>query len=215
MEAAAAGATLVQVLDLAAVFVFALTGGLSASRAQLDPVGFIFVAAVTGLGGGTLRDLILDRTPVFWVANPYYLLVAAIAALLVFFTAHLLMSRLRAIYWLDALALGMAVPAGLAVAVGLGADWPIAITMGIITASFGGIARDVICNEVPVVLQEGELYITAAFAGGAAGMAALAVTGSPVTMALVCGFTAVIIRAAALAFNLRLPRYKPRPPRER
>ncbi len=215
MQLTGAGIPLVQILDLAAVFVFALTGGLSASRAQLDPVGFIFVAAVTGLGGGTLRDLILDRTPVFWVAIPAYLLVAAIAAILVFFTAHLLMSRLRAIYWLDALALGMAVPAGLAVAVGLGSDWPIAITMGIITASFGGIARDVICNEVPVVLQEGELYVTAAFAGGAVGMIALSLTGSPTIMAVACGVTATGLRAAALAFDLRLPRYRQRPPRDR
>ena len=79
-------------LDYASVFVFALTGALVASRAQLDIVGFVFVACLTAVGGGTVRDVILDR-PVFWVANPNFIVVASIAAFVVFFTAHLLESR--------------------------------------------------------------------------------------------------------------------------
>ena len=91
-------------LDYASVAVFALTGALVASRAQLDVVGFIFIACLTATGGGTLRDLLLDRQ-IFWMTNSLALAIAAVAAILVFFTAHLLEDRFRAIQWLDALAL--------------------------------------------------------------------------------------------------------------
>ena len=107
--------SLLVLLDYAAVLVFALTGALVASRAQLDIVGFAFLAGLTGLGGGTLRDLLLNRTPI-WIADQTYLAVVTCAAVLVFFTAHLLESRMRAILWLDALALGVAVAAGAGVA---------------------------------------------------------------------------------------------------
>ena len=110
-------------LDYASVFVFALTGALVASRAQLDIVGFVFIACLTAVGGGTVRDVILDR-PVFWVANPSFIVVASMAAFLVFFTAHLLESRYRSILWIDAFALAVAVPAGVAAAVAMGSVWP-------------------------------------------------------------------------------------------
>src|SRR5690606_21209681 len=110
------GMNLLELFDYAAVFVFALTGALVASRAQLDIVGFAFVASLTAVGGGTVRDLILDRNPVFWVAQPIFVGIAVAAAVLVFFTAHLFESRLRILSWLDALALAVAVPAGTGVA---------------------------------------------------------------------------------------------------
>ena len=90
-------------LDLASVVVFALTGALVASRAQLDIVGFIFLACLTAVGGGTIRDLLLGRDPVFWISTPVYVLLAAASAVVVFFTAHLLESRYKVLVWLDAL----------------------------------------------------------------------------------------------------------------
>jgi uncharacterized membrane protein YeiH len=153
-----------QFLDYAAVAVFAVTGALAASRSQLDIVGFIFIACLTATGGGTLRDAILDRT-VFWVADPVVLAVATAAALAVFLTAHRLESRYGALLWIDALALAVAVPAGVAAAQGMGQAWPIVMVMGMVTGCMGGLMRDVVCNEVPLVLKQGELYVTAAFAG--------------------------------------------------
>ena len=152
-------------LDYASVLVFALTGALVASRQQLDLVGFIFIAALTAVGGGTLRDLLLGRDPVFWVGQPQYVLLAAVAAIVVFFTAHLLESRYRTLLWLDACALAVAVPAGVAVTMGLGHGPVIVLIMGVVTGSFGGLMRDVVCNEVPLVLKQGELYLSCAFAG--------------------------------------------------
>ena len=205
--------TLLQALDYAAVFVFALTGALAASRAQLDIVGFLFMGCLTAVGGGTLRDMILGRDQVFWVADPGMILSACLAAVLVFFTAHLLESRLRALEWFDAMALSVAVPAGVGVALGMGQDWPIVLIMGVATGTFGGLMRDVVANEVPLILKQGQLYATAALAGAA--VAVLADTaGGPQWVALLsCAAVTFALRAGSMAFGWCLPVYKSRPPR--
>ena len=159
-----------------------------------------------------MRDVILDRG-VFWIEKPVIILVAASAALLVFFTAHLLESRQKAIFWLDAMALAVAVPAGVAAAIGLDVEWPIVLIMGVATGCFGGLMRDVVCNEVPLVLKQGELYVTCAFVG--AGVAqTLIVLGQPLnTGLLACAGAVFALRAGSLAFGWSLPVYKSRPPR--
>ncbi len=200
--------TLVEGLDLASVFVFALTGGLAASRAGLDIAGFLFLACLTAVGGGTLRDLLLHRDPVFWIANPTYIAVACVAALLTFLFAHLLESRRDALLWLDALALAVAVPGGLAAARGEGASWPVVLMMGVSTGCFGGLMRDVVCNRVPLVLREGELYITAALLGAVASTLTLAAFASPVAAALACALVTFALRAGSLRFGWRLPIYR-------
>lgn len=204
--------TALALLDYASVFVFALTGALVASRAQLDIVGFVFIACLTAVGGGTLRDVILDRA-VFWVNDPNVILVASVAAFIVFFTAHLLESRYRTIPWIDALALAVAVPAGVAAAVEQNAVAPIILIMGVATGCFGGLMRDVVCNEVPLVLKQGELYVTCAFAGAGAAVGLIAV-GQPLPVALIgCASVTLALRMGSIAFGWRLPVYKSRPPR--
>ncbi|MDP3264783.1 MAG: trimeric intracellular cation channel family protein [Tabrizicola sp.] len=204
--------TLLHFLDYAAVAVFAVTGALAASRSQLDIVGFIFIACLTAVGGGTIRDTILDRD-VFWVADPVNLAVASIVAIVVFFSAHLLESRYRALLWIDALALSAAVPAGVAVALADGQGWPIVIVMGMITGCMGGLLRDVVCNEVPLVLKQGELYVTCAFAGAiAALLSGLAGVDPGIGLGL-CALTVLILRAGSLAFGWRLPVYRSEPPK--
>jgi uncharacterized membrane protein YeiH len=199
-------------LDYASVAVFALTGALAASRSQLDIVGFIFIACLTAVGGGSLRDMILNRE-VFWVADPMMLAVATAAATIVFLTAHLLESRYRALLWLDACALAVAVPAGVAVALAAGQGWPIILLMGMITGCMGGLLRDIVCNEVPLVLKQGELYVTCAFAGSLsavlAGLAGLSVG----TALFLCGLTVLFLRAGSLAFGWSLPIYRSTPPK--
>ena len=200
-------------LDFASVFVFALTGALVASRAQLDPVGFAFVACLTAVGGGTLRDLMLGRDPVFWVGQPSYILVAVAAALLVFFSAHLFESRYRVLLWLDSIALAVAVAAGTGVALDLGHSAVIVVLMGIMTGTMGGLMRDVVCNEVPLVLKQGEIYVTAAFAGAlsAVGASALGIQGFG--SLAICATVTWCLRAGSLQFGWRLPVYRARPPR--
>jgi uncharacterized membrane protein YeiH len=204
--------TLLDSLDYASVLVFALTGALAASRSQLDIVGFIFIACLTAVGGGTLRDAILNRE-VFWVADPLVLAVATVAAVLVFFTAHLLESRYRALLWFDAAALAIAVPAGVAVALAEGQGWPIVLVMGMITGCMGGLLRDVVCNEVPLVLKQGELYATCALVGSAgAVVAGLAGLGAGFSL-LICAGLVFTLRVGSIALGWRLPVYKSQPPR--
>jgi len=200
------------VLDYAAVIIFALTGALVASRSQLDVVGFIFIACLTAVGGGTLRDVLLDRA-VFWMADPVVLAMAAAAAIVVFFTAHLLESRMAALRWLDAMALAVAVPAGVAAAMGAGAGWPVVLVMGVITGCMGGLMRDVVCNEVPLVLRQGELYVTAAFCGAVAAVIAVQAGLAGLLPLAACAVVTLVLRAGSMAFGWRLPVYRSTPPR--
>ena len=203
---------LLSVLDYASVAIFALTGALVASRAQLDIVGFIFIACLTAVGGGTLRDVILDRPPL-WISDPVLLLLATLAAVLVFFGAHRLESRYRALEWLDACALAVAVPAGVGVALAEGLGWPVVLVMGMVTGCMGGLMRDVVCNEVPLVLKQGELYVTCAFCGAGAAVL-LGLVGAEGWQALLaCAMVTLVLRAGSLGFGWRLPVYKARPPR--
>lgn len=205
--------TLVALLDYTSVLIFAITGALVASRAQLDLVGFAFIACLTALGGGTIRDLLLDRNPIFWIENPAYLGVAAGAAFVIFFTAHFLESRLRALIWLDSFALAVAVAAGAGVALSLEQSTTVVIMMGMITGCMGGLMRDVVVDEVPLVLKQGELYVTAAFAGAAtASIAKLYLIDTPLAL-LACAVVTWVLRAGSLTFGWHLPVYKSTPPK--
>ena len=202
--------TFLEALDYTSVFVFALTGALVASRAQFDLIGFAFIAALTGVGGGTLRDLLLNRDPIFWIAEPKYLAVTSAAALLVFLTAHFVESRLKLLLWLDSLALGVAVAAGTGIALKLGYPPAIVVLMGMITGCMGGLMRDVVVGDVPVVLKQGELYVSAAFAGAGSALIADQAGLPPL---ITCAIVTWILRAGSLVFGWRLPVYKSRAPK--
>ncbi|MGR6467282.1 trimeric intracellular cation channel family protein [Rhizobium sp. PAMB 3182] len=200
---------LLQIFDYAGVAVFAATGALAASRKQLDIVGFLFLACVTGIGGGTLRDIILGSRPIFWVENPSYILVCVAVALLIYFTAHLVESRYRWLVWLDAI--GLAAYCVMGAAKGLAATGSpvIAIVTGIMTAAVGGIIRDVLAGE-PSILLRPEIYITAAMAGAMAFTLA-DIAGLGIAVAALVGFIAAFaVRGGALAFGWTIPPYKAR-----
>lgn len=204
--------TILELLDYAGVAVFAATGALSASRKQLDVIGFLFLAAATGVGGGTFRDVILDTGPVFWVVKPTYLIVCVCVGLVVFFTAHLFESRYRLLLWFDAI--GMAAYSVMGAAKGLAATGSptVAITTGVMTASIGGILRDLLAGE-PSVLLRPEIYVTAALIGAAVYTTAI-MAGAPLAVASAAGFLAAfLVRGGALRFGWRIAVYKPRPGR--
>lgn len=204
---------MLQFLDYVGVAVFAATGALSASRRELDIVAFGFFAAVTGLGGGTLRDLLIGATPVFWVANPTYVAVPLIVAALVYFTAHLVDSRYRVLLWADAVGLSAYAVMGSAKALALGAAPLPAIILGLMTATFGGVIRDVLAGE-PSVLLRREVYVTAAVAGSAF-FVLLIETGAAFWVAAIAAFLAAfVVRAGALLWGWRLPVYRARPGRD-
>ena len=204
--------TILEFLDYLAIAVFAATGALSASRKQLDLIGFIFLAAAAGIGGGTFRDLILGQLPVFWVRNPNYLLVCITAAIILYFTAHLFESRYRLLLWLDAV--GLSAYAALGAAKGLAATGSpvVAIVTGMLTAAFGGILRDILAGE-PSVLLRPEVYISAAMTGAAVYTAADMIGLTQIASFLVAMAAAFIIRGGALRYGWTFPVYKARPGR--
>jgi uncharacterized membrane protein YeiH len=205
--------TATAVLDWFGVIVFAVTGALVASRKQMDVVGFALLGTVTGIGGGTLRDIFLGELPVFWVREPAYLVTCVLVSCLVFFTAHIPQSRYKVLLWLDAFGLALFAVTGAEKALLAGAGPVVATAMGVTTATFGGIVRDVLGGESPVILTR-EIYISAALFGSIFFVAVIGL-GLASSGALVSGFTvAFAIRGAALYWAWSLPRYRPRPRRD-
>ena len=199
-------------LDYAGVTLFAATGALSASRKQLDIIGFMFLATVTGIGGGTARDLILG-VPVFWVEESLYILICAVTAVCIYFTAHLLESRYRWVLWFDAMALAAYGVFGAYKGLAVTGSPIVAVVMGMMTGTLGGILRDVLASEPSVLLRK-EIYISAAMAGAVVFIIADSV-GVPLLLGAGMGFlVAFCIRAGALAFGWTLPQYKSRPGRD-
>lgn len=203
---------LLAALTWAAVAVLAIAGALSASRKQLDPVGFMLVACLCAFGGGTVRDVILDR-PVFWLDAPGMVALAAGLALVVFFTAHLIERRFIVLLWADAVGLGLFAVLGAEAAQRAGAAPWVAVLMGTVTATAGGILRDIVCAEIPLVLRR-EIYATAAALGAAVFvMAADAGLGRDAAISL-GGLVAFGARAAAILAGWSLPAYRARPGRD-
>jgi uncharacterized membrane protein YeiH len=203
------GMGLVQFLDYAGVAVFAATGALAASRKQLDIIGFLFLASLTGIGGGTLRDIILGDTPVFWIRDSLYLAVCAAVAVVVYLAAPLVEYRYRLLLWLDAIGLSAYCVMGAAKGLAAGAPPLVAVVTGMMTATFGGILRDVISGE-PSVLLRREIYVTAALAG-AATYVVLELLSAPIAVSATAG-TAIAfgIRGGALRYGWTLPGYRHR-----
>jgi uncharacterized membrane protein YeiH len=201
----------IQIIDYAGIALFAATGALAASRRQLDLIGFLFLGVVTAIGGGTLRDLVLDA-PVFWVAQPGYILVPAIAAVAVYFTAHLIESRYRLLLWLDAVGLAAYAVFGAWKGLELTGSPVIAVVTGVLTATFGGILRDLLTGE-PSVLLRPEIYVTAALTGASA-FTLLDHAGMELfAAAVIAAGSAFLVRAGALVWGWTFPRYRPRPGR--
>jgi uncharacterized membrane protein YeiH len=201
--------TFVLVLDWFGLCVFAVTGALVASRKQMDVVGFALLGSVTGIGGGTIRDVLLDIRPVFWVEQPAYLVTCVAVAVATFFMAHIPQSRERTLLWFDAVGLSLFCVTGADRALASGAGPTIAIAMGVATATFGGIIRDILGGESPIILKQ-EIYITAALLGATV-FVGLSALGLSQDVSAVSGFFAALaLRAAALTWNLSLPRYRPR-----
>ncbi len=155
------------VIDLLGVAVFAISGVLAAGRKGLDLFGVAVVAIVTAIGGGTLRDLLLDRHPIFWIADPTYLWVIAGAIALTLAYVRFWLASRRALLIADAFGLAFFTVSGVQITLLTGHPALIALVMGTITGVAGGVLRDILTGEIPLILRPGRLYATAAIAGAA------------------------------------------------
>lgn len=197
------------VLDWFGLCVFSITGALAASRKQMDIVGFALLGSVTGIGGGTIRDVVLGVQPVFWVVQPAYLLACVVVACTTFFFAHIPHQRQKIIVWFDAIGLAVFAVTGAGAALAHGANATIAVAMGVASATFGGIIRDILGGESPIILSQ-EIYITAALVGSVVFVGLIGL-GTSQDIAVAFGFFAGFgLRAAALYWGLTLPRYRPK-----
>jgi len=193
---------LVQFLGIA---VFATSGALSAGRKRMDVLGVVVIAIVTAIGGGTLRDLLLDRHPVFWIEDPTPLVVSVTAAAITLVYARLRRPPDNALAIADALGLALFTITGAQIAQRAMMDPIVVVLMGTMTGVAGGVIRDVLSAEVPLIFRKGELYATAAIAGATLYLV-LEALGTPRQVAALIGMAAIAgLRLAAILWGLHLP----------
>jgi uncharacterized membrane protein YeiH len=193
------------VLDLAGTFVFAVSGALAAARKRMDIVGMFALALVTATGGGTLRSFMIGDLPVPLLRTPWPFALILTATVLTFFFHRRIERMQRPIRLFDAIGLGVFVAAGVAISLDLGQPWWAALLLGCITATFGGILRDVLRNEVPFIFNPGELYATPAFAGAVVLLGLeLGVGGVSRPAAMIAGAgTTIALRLFSIYFRWR------------
>jgi uncharacterized membrane protein YeiH len=197
---------LVHWFDILAAVVFAVSGALVAWRKRLDIMGFMWLAVITGVGGGTVRDLILN-VPVFWVQNPVDVSACLLTAVVMHFVAPLVASREKTLLWFDAFGLALVSTAGTVKSLDVGAPALVAIALGAVTGSVGGIIRDTL-GHVPSVLLRHEIYITASVLG-ACTYAGLHDLGVERLTAMIVGFAVTFgVRGMAIKFGWSLPVFR-------
>ncbi|SFR49393.1 Uncharacterized membrane protein YeiH [Robiginitalea myxolifaciens] len=192
------------VLDILGTVAFAVSGVLVAMEKRLDLFGVLIIASVTAIGGGTLRDLLIGTVPVSWMLQPEYLLTIIITVVVAILLQGRLASLRRSLFLFDTLGIGLYTIVGIERGLAAGLSPGICIILGTMTASFGGVLRDTLCNEIPVIFRK-EIYATACIAGGALYFL-LEALGVPGFWTYLGGILAVVlIRLVAVKFRIALP----------
>ncbi|WP_417349692.1 trimeric intracellular cation channel family protein [Ferrimonas sp.] len=194
--------------DLFGTAVFAVSGALAAGRLRMDPFGVTVLAAVTAIGGGTVRDTILGATPVFWIHDTNYIWVVLLTALMVMLLVRC-PRRLSGLWFqmADAFGLALFTVIGAQKALSFGASPLIAVMMGVMTGVVGGMIRDVLCREVPLVLRK-EIYATASIVGGILYTISIQMDVEQVPAMLIAMGGALAIRVSAIYWRLSLPAFE-------
>lgn len=198
--------TLFQALYIVAITAEAMTAALSAGRRQMDWFGVALLGCVTALGGGSVRDVLLDRHPLTWIEHPSYLLITCGAALATIAVARYMRQLRRVFLLLDAIGLVVFTVIGCEIAMRLGMPTIVVIASGMITGCVGGVLRDILCAEVPLLLRA-ELYATVSIATGAVYLGGLwlGVPSDPMMIgAMVFG---LVLRLLALRYNWSMPKF--------
>ncbi len=206
----AADSDLIHVVAMAAVAVNAASAVLETEDKQMDLVGAIIVGLAASLGGGSLRDMLLGR-PVFWLADVSYLICGVTAVAVTFLLARRVRLPIGVFVIPDAAGLALFTVAGCQIAVDVGVPWLAASLLGVVTGVFGGVLRDVLVNEVPLVMRPGTLYATASWCGALAMLAALAVGAGEAVSAAVGGGLVLVLRLLAIRYRLRMPAFRSPP----
>jgi uncharacterized membrane protein YeiH len=197
-------------IEALATVAFALSGLIEAARKRLDAVGVCVVAGLTAFGGGTLRDVLLDRRPFFWVEHAVWLwgLIALCVGAMTFMRARHLAPTERAMQWPDALGLGLFSANGTQIALDASMPAVVAVLMGMVTAVFGGVLRDIVCNEIPKAFRDHRPYAICAFAGGWVLVLCQAAGASGWVGLTLAAAVAMLLRVLALLSGWTLPAWR-------
>jgi uncharacterized membrane protein YeiH len=201
---------LLPVVEAAATLAFAASGLIAGARKKLDVVGLCVVATLAAFGGGTLRDVLLDRRPFYWVEHSGWLwliLCLCVAATFLLRSRHLAITE-RAMQWPDALGLGLFTAVGTQLALAQAMPPIVAVLMGVITAVFGGVLRDIACNEVPKVFSDHQPYAVCAFFGGWVAAAGHQLGWPSEASLAASALVTCVLRVAAMVSGLKLPGWR-------
>lgn len=197
-------------IETVATLAFALSGVIEASRRRLDAVGVVVVAGLAAFGGGTLRDVLLERRPFFWVTHTELLwavLLLCIAAMLFMRRRHLEPTE-RAMQWPDAVGMGLFAASGTQISLGLDQPALVAVILGMVTAVFGGVLRDIVCNDIPKVFRDHRPYALCAFAGGWVFVLADAAGAAQWVALLMSAVSATLLRLLAMLLDWKIPAWR-------
>jgi len=193
-------------IEVIGTIAFAISGIRMAAAKNFDWFGAYTVGLVTAIGGGTVRDVLLD-IPVFWMQTWWYLAVTGLAFVIVIIFKKLSLKRDRALFIFDTIGLALFVVIGIQKSLVAGYPMWVAIVMGMITGSFGGVVRDILINEEPLFFRK-DIYATACIAGGIVYWAIMALGGSDILQQTCCGATVILLRIFAVKYGWELPRLK-------
>lgn len=197
--------SLIYILDLCAVSVCAITATLEARRGELDLFGAAVIAVIAGIGGGTVRDILLGRLPVYWLYDASYVAVGVVASVATFFLGRHLKIAKNFFLIPDALGLALFTVIGTSITLDMGLSWFTAALMGMITGVFGGVMRDILCNEVPLIFRT-DLYATASLAGALL-LIGLNYMGLAHELTIFLAMLGTVgIRLGAIYWHIQLPR---------
>jgi uncharacterized membrane protein YeiH len=191
-------------IDILGTIAFAISGVLVAMSKRMDPFGVFIIAFVTAVGGGTLRDLLIGSTPVFWMADMTFMYVIATATLVAVIFRNQLKHLRRSLFLFDTIGIGLYTVIGIEKGLNAGLHPLICIALGTITACFGGVIRDILCNEIPVIFRK-EVYATACIFGGITYFILREFIGDQNLIFVIALTVVITIRLLAVIFKISLP----------
>ena len=198
----------IAIVELLGVLAFAFTGIIEARKKGMDLIGVYTVSMIAAFGGGTIRDILIGNYPLYWITHSgYALMLLGFALASSFFGAAFYENKKvnNAFEVLDTLGLGLFSTAGASVAQQAGCDFYISLLLGVATAVFGGVLRDIVCNEIPKVFHRNELYATCAFVGSFVFLIGLQLALNPLAAMLIGALATALLRLLAVRYKVRLP----------
>ena len=192
------------VIDILGTVAFSISGVLTAMHKKMDPFGILIIATVTSVGGGTLRDVLVGKLPVSWMLDMTFIYVIILTSIFaVLFRSKLKYFR-RSLFLFDTIGIALYTTTGVQIGIGAGLNPLICVALGMMSACFGGVLRDILCNEIPIIFRK-EIYATACMLGGAIFIALINFHVDSTTAVIISGLVVVVIRVLAVVYKLQLP----------